>query len=103
MWMGKAGATATTVEQTTLRAPLRCARACGARKGPFLSLPTLFGFAFARLQGGLNNVAPAALGQRRNEAGLRTQAGCLRSTKSFLKTPRSWLKPIDRTLEVFFD
>jgi hypothetical protein len=67
-----------------LRAPLRYATACGARKALFLSLPTLFGFAFARLQGGLNNSAPAALGQRRNkwqpskeQIDTRRLAGCL--------------------------
>jgi hypothetical protein len=48
--------------------------ACAAPPGLilFFRLPTLYGFAAARLQGGLNNSAPAALGLG---AGQRPQPG----------------------------
>lgn len=43
---------------------LRCAARGPVAQGRifFLSLPTLFGFAFARLQGGLTHVAPNGAG-----------------------------------------
>ncbi len=57
---------------------------CRPAGAPFsFSLPTLHGFADARLQGGLNNFAPAALGIWRTGPSPTAEGGC--ATRSFFE------------------